>query len=245
MYFSDNEERAVIDYINTKSISEKHRIFNEILRKPFKKMVETILRRYPIHIGNYDITEVESNAMSHLVEHMIKYNPEKITKSGKKARAFSYCQTIIRNYYKDHSKKSYNEKKTNLPWEDYADDIDQKKEYSYQIEEETKNELEELIQIVIGKMRLKIDDDKSLKKNEVIVGEAIINVLNNWHILFLEETENGKYTKKVTNNFAKNKILLFLKEQTGLSTKEIRMSMKPYKEIYYIEKTIFFNEENQ
>ena len=68
-------------------------------------------------------------------------------------------------------------------------------------------------------------------------------MLSNWHILFLEDSPEGKYNKKVTNNFAKNKILLFLKEQTGLTTKEIRMSMKPYKEIYYFEKTNFFNDE--
>ena len=44
-------------------------------------------------------------------------------------------------------------------------------------------------------------------------------------------------------NFAKNKILLFLKEQTSLTTKEIRMSMKPYKEIYNMEKATFYNED--
>ena len=92
-------------------------------------------------------------------------------------------------------------------------------------------------------MREKIEEDKSLKKNEIIVGEAIIHVLSNWHVLFLEESPEGKYNKKVTNNFAKNKILLYLKEQTKLSTKEIRMSMKPYKEIYNVEKTMFYNED--
>jgi hypothetical protein len=82
-----------------------------------------------------------------------------------------------------------------------------------------------------------------LKKNEIIVGEAIIHVLNNWHLLFLEDTPDGKYQKKATNNFAKNKILLFLKEQTKLTTKEIRMSMKPFKEIYNLEKSNFYNED--
>ena len=61
-------------------------------------------------------------------------------------------------------------------------------------------------------------------------------------MLFLEDSPKGKYNKKVTNNFAKNKILLYLKEQTNLTTKEIRMSMKPYKEIYGVEKINFYNE---
>jgi len=245
LYFSEREEKAVVDYINSESVDERHAIYNNILYKPFQKMAETILRRYPIHIGNYETSEIEANAMSHLLEHMVKYNSNKITKSGEKAKAFSYCQTIVRNFYKDHSKKSYGEKTSQLCWDDFSDDINKKREYSYELEDVHKNELEELIEIVLKRMRDKIEDDKSLKKNEIIVGEAIINVLSNWHLLFLEESPEGRYNKKVTNNFAKNKILLFLKEQTDLTTKEIRMSMKPYKEIYYFEKTNYFNDDDE
>jgi hypothetical protein len=183
-YFDEREEKAVVDYINTDSVEEKHRIYNEILQEPFQKMVETILRRYPIHIGNYDIHEIEANAMSHLVEHMVKFNPNKITKSGDKAKAFSYCQTIVRNFYKDHSKRSYGEVKTNLPWEDFSDEINKKREFSYELQEQSNNELEELIKIVTQRMRDRIDDDVSLKKNEIIVGEAIISVLEHCNILF-------------------------------------------------------------
>ena len=244
-YFSDKEEQALIDYINTDNIEERHELYNTILYLPFKKMTETILRRYPMHIGNYDISEIEANAMSHLFEQMVKFNKDKITKSGKKARAFSYCQTIVRNFYKDHSKKSYYEKTSNLCWDDFSDEINKKREYSYELGDEYRNELEELINIVVSKMKERINTDKTLKKNEIIVGEAIINVLSNWHLLFLENTPSGKYQKKITNNYQKNKILFFLKEQTNLTTKEIRLSMKPFKELYYSEKLLFFNERNE
>lgn len=243
-YFAEREENAVVEYINTKSVERRHQIYNDILRLPFKKMIESILRKYPIHIGNYDMHEVESNALSHLIEHMIKFNPNKINKKGNKTKAFSYCQTIVRNFYKDHGKSSYKQKTNYLPWEDYSDQVNSRNEYSYELDDDTNDELEELINIVIDKIKEKIDEDKSLKKNEIIVGEAIINVFTNWHELFLEETPEGKYNKKVTNNFAKNKILLFLKEQTGLSTKEIRLSMKPFKEIYLFQKTKFYNDED-
>ena len=58
-YFAEKEEQAVIDYINATTAEEKNKIYNEILLVPFRKMIESILRRYPIHIGNYDIVEVE------------------------------------------------------------------------------------------------------------------------------------------------------------------------------------------
>lgn len=274
-YFAEREEQAVLDYILSDSLEEKNRIYNQILLEPFRKMKETIIKVYPIHIGNYDKTEVESNALTHLIEHMVKYKPfiierhipsiDKWVKLGdayrfihaadaeKKlnavidendgfeyrifsSKAFSYCQTIIRNYYKDHSRKSYTEKKINLSFDDYIDEINENVEYSYEIELENQHHLEKLINNVIFKIETKIDGDPSMKKNEIVVGDAIVNVLKNWHILFMEDSPDGKYNKRVTNKFAKNKILLFLKEQTGLSTKEIRIAIKPFKEIYFFEK---------
>jgi hypothetical protein len=241
-YFAEREEKAVLDYINSNSAAEKNQIYNEILLEPFRKMIQSILRRYPIHIGNYDMEEVESNALTHLIEHMVKFNPDKITKSGNKTKAFSYCQTIIRNYYKDHSKKSYTEKKINLSFDDYVDEINENIEYTYEMEVDSHNQLDKLIKTVIEKIEDKINNDPTMKRNEIIVGDAIVNVLKNWHILFQEDTPEGKYNKRITNKFAKNKILLFLKEQTGLSTKEIRIGIKPFKEIYFIEKIDYLDD---
>jgi len=282
-YFAEREEQAVIDYITGTTAEQKNKIYNEILLVPFRKMIESILRRYPIHIGNYDIVEVESNARSHLIEHMIKYRPyiiefnvngttkwiksnvykywlpeeanEKLQELIKNkvngynyrmfnAKAYSYCQTIIRNYYKDHSKKSYFEKKINLSFDDHIDEINENVEYTYELELETHHQFEKIINIVVEKIEEKITppNDSLMKRNEVIVGDAIINVLKNWQVLFMEDTPEGKYNKRVTNKFAKNKILLFLKEQTNLSTKEIRIAIKPYKEIYFLQKMNYLEE---
>ena len=241
-YFAEREEKAVLNYINSNSAEVKNQIYNEILIEPFRKMIQSILRRYPIHIGNYNMDEVESNALTHLIEHMVKFNPDKITKSGNKTKAFSYCQTIIRNYYKDHSKKSYTEKKINLSFDDYVDEINENTEYTYEMEMESHHQLEKLIKTLIEKIEDKINNDPTMKKNEIIVGDAIANVLKNWHLLFMEDSPDGKYNKRITNKFAKNKILFFLKEQTQLSTKEIRIAIKPFKEIYFLEKIDYLDD---
>ena len=241
-YFAEREERAVLEYIKSDSLDEKNKIYNEILIEPFRKMIQSILRRYPIHIGNYDMDEVESNALSHLIEKMVNYDPDRITKSGNKTKAFSYCQTIIRNYYKDHGKRSYTEKLTNLSFDDYFNEINQNPKYSYEDDLDTYNHFEKIINDVIVKIEERVNDGNGLKKNEVVVGDAIANILKNWNELFLEETPEGHYDKCVTNKYAKNKILLFLKEQTGLSTKEIRLGIKPFKDIYLLEKTGYFND---
>ena len=276
-YFAEKEEKAVIDYILSDSLEEKNNLYNKILIQPFKIMIETILRRYPIHIGNYGMNEVELNALEHLIDHMVKYRPfiierkafdaevDKWNKLGdahrfiyvkdaevdlhllneKKdgfkyrifnSKAYSYCQTIIRNYYKDHSKKSYTERKTNLCFDDYINEINNNIEYTYEMETEQQQQLEKLINSVIEKIEDQINNNSTIKKNEALVGDAIVNVLKNWQVLFMEDSPDGRYEKRVTNKFAKNKILLYLKEQTGLSTKEIRIGIKPFKEIYFIEK---------
>lgn len=271
-YFAEREEKAVLDYINSTSSEEKNKIYNKILIEPFQKMIQSILRRYPIHIGNYGMSEVEENALTHMIENMIKYKPYIIEcYNGEKwvklkqygfmnvddaeeklksllientdndyrifnSKAFSYCQTIIRNYYIDHGKKSYSDKKINISFDDHVDEINENAEYQYVMEIDKQKQLEDLIDIVVTKIEDKIDNDTTMKKNEIIVGDAIINVLKNWHVLFLEDTPEGKYDKRVTNKYAKSKVLLFIKEQTGLSAKEIRTAIKPFKEIYFIEK---------
>jgi len=288
LYFGEKEEKGVfdyvLDYVNSGSAEYRNTIYNTILQKPFRRMVESIFRRYPIHVGNYESVDLEFYATSHLVEHMIKYRPfiiEIIAKDAPEdqkwdkmdydhrffyedeakvdlnncienddkhhyrifvSKAFSYCQTIVRNYFKDHGKKSYFEKIENLAFEDFHEEIEKKDEYMYEIDHSDELELQELIEKIIKGLRNKIDTDKSLKKNETIVGEAIINVMVNWNDLFMEDSVMGKYNRKVTNNFTKNKILLYLKEQTNLSTKEIRSSMKQFKELYFLEKKGFFNE---
>ena len=77
---------------------------------------------------------------------------------------------------------------------------------------------------------------------KIIVGDAINKYFYQLQELFMEETPEGNYNKKITNKFTKNKILLFLKEQTGLNTKEIRMGIKPFKDIYFFEKKEIYDD---
>lgn len=236
-YFGEDQEMAVIKYGKCETFEEKNFIFEQFLKKPFQIMIESIIRKYPVHLGSHDICEVEKYALSHLIENMIKYNPNKVLKSGNEPKAFSYCQTIVRNFFKDHSKKTRNETLINLNFEDYQADVEKIDDYLYEIDYDVKNHYEELITNIINSMYKEIEENVELKKNEISVGYAIINVLENWHILFLEDEPENECYKKTTSKYAKNKVLLLLKEQTGLQTKDIRASMKQFKCIYALERT--------
>lgn len=231
-YFGEKEEQAVINFINSDSLEERNTIYNNILKDPFKKMIQSILRKYPIHIGNYSMYEVESDALVHLIDKMNKFNPDTITKKGNKTKAYSYCQTIVRNYFRDHGRKTYNEKKTNLNYDDYVDVFDNDDQFSYELNDsESFDKLELLINGTIIKIEEEMSNKKiTLKKNDIIVGNAIINILKNWKMLFLDDS-----------SFQKNNILFFIREQTGLTTKDIRSSIKSFKKLYLYEKDIHIN----
>lgn len=272
-YFGEREEQAVMDYIFGNS-ETKNEIYNQILRKAFKKMIPSILKRYRNYIGNYDIMELEMDGLSYLFENIHKYNKylieyrrigeeewlkhkqfkykteveqhQKLNEIQKSlefeyrpcmASAYSYCGTIVRNYFKLRSKTSRAEVIENLDFDMYIDEVEIHYDYTYEMDHPDDCEKEEnkLFKSVIESIRLEIKTNTLLKKNEIIVGESIISILNNWKELFKEEMDETD-NKKPSSNFRKNKMLLLLKEQTRLTTKDIRDAIKNYKSIYYLTK---------
>ena len=67
-------------------------------------------------------------------------------------------------------------------------------------------------------------DDKTLNDNEIKLGKALHDIFDNYENIFVGSSNN---------KFNKNIILLSLREMTNLNTKEIRSSMKKYKNIYH------------
>lgn len=76
------------------------------------------------------------------------------------------------------------------------------------------------------KDELKSDD---LSENEFKVGHSLVKILEEWRELF-SQVSDGKNSPK----FNKNLILLYIRNMTGLNTKEIRNSMKRFKSLYRI-----------
>jgi hypothetical protein len=281
-YFGEREEQAVIDYIFG-SADVKNEIYNRILKKAFKKMIPSILKRYRNYIGNYDIIELEMDGLSYLIENIHKYNRylieyrrigddewlkhkqfkykteieqlQKLNEIQKSlefeyrpcmASAYSYCGTIVRNYFKLRSKTSRAEVIENLDFDLYVDEVETNYDYKYEMDhpDDCDREENKLFKSVIESINLEIKTNTLLKKNEIIVGQSIIDILNNWETLFKEDMEetNGK---KTSPNFRKNKMLLLLKEQTRLTTKDIRDSIKNYKSIYYLTKKMIDVDEDE
>lgn len=244
-YFGEREQQAVLDYIKTNCPKEKEKIYNKYLKTPFRIMRESILRKWTIKTGTYDMEEIEHDALTHLIENLHKFNPDAPTKSGNKTKAYSYYQTIIRNFYRDHGKNAYKNEKTNLNYDDFCDEIQNNNEHSYEINDKDQStQITRLIEHIVEEIKRTMVRDE-LNENELAVGNAIIYIFENWEILFLENTPKGRYNALISNKYEKNKILLYIKEYTRLSTKEIRDALKIYKDLYFLKKNRFIEKENE
>ena len=66
-------------------------------------------------------------------------------------------------------------------------------------------------------------EKNNLNENEVRVGIALIELLNNWEEIFIDDG---------SSKLNKSSVLYFLREETMMTTKEVRDNMKKYKVIY-------------
>lgn len=90
-YFGPVEEEKYRDFIKETDPVKKNRIYNQYLKEPFIKMTECIVRRYELYTPNERFEDTVNDIISYLITVADKYDPTKCK------RAFSYCQTIVRN----------------------------------------------------------------------------------------------------------------------------------------------------
>lgn len=74
-YFYEQQEQAVLDYLAAETAEEKNRIYRSILEPAYKKMVESIIRRYKYYIPNEDSGVTFNDTLSFLLTKMDKFRP--------------------------------------------------------------------------------------------------------------------------------------------------------------------------
>ena len=221
VYFGEEQEKAVVRYLESESELEKNKIFNEYLKEPLIIMVESIIRRYKLYRKDLDFSDIHSDTMSFLITKINKFD------HTKNYKAYSYFGTICKNYLMGSIQKDAKETNRNISYEDISSDIEENFEYSYIIDENIID-----YQDVVLKFSIKMEEfmeTEDLNENEEKLGYALLEIFSNFEKIF--QVGDG-------NKFNKNLILLSLREMTSLSTKEIRISMKKYKKLY---KGILFN----
>lgn len=220
-YFDEPEEEAVVDFLNAKTQSERSEIYSKRLAKAFEKLVESIINKYKLHRINITYEENFADTLSYLIQQTGMFKPEKNKK------AYSYYGTICRNYLIAEIKKDQKKMKINTDFDVTIPKLEEEMKYVYVIDEEG-IKTKELIANVITEITYILDNRETIKKklneNEVKLGSALVEILSNWELFLGEETSTSKFDK-VT-------IISTIRTYTNLSTKDIRVALKRYKEVF-------------
>lgn len=215
IYFGEEQEKAVIRYIEAESEEEKNKIFNEYLKEPLEIMVESIIRRYKLYRKDFTFHDLHTDTMSFLATKVYKYDPTK------NHRAYSYFGTICKNYLMGSIQKDTKDRNRSVSYEDISASIEENPDLSYVIDV-TPIDYREIIKKLTRKLNEFMINEK-LTENEEKLGYALLEIFTNFDAIF--QIGEG-------NKFNKNLILLAIREMTALSTKEIRISLKKYRKIY-------------
>ena len=215
-YFDVREEMAVIRFLETECHHERNKIYNEFLRKPLDKMISSIIRRYKLYRKDMDFEEIHIDTHSFLMTKIDKFKP------SKEKKAYSYFGTICKNYLMGQIIKDQKETNRKISYEDISTSLENDEGFAYYIENDNL-ESEKIIHHFLIKLEIFIKNE-NLNENEVKLGQALYDLFDNYENIFVGNDNN---------KFNKNIILLSLREMTNLSTKEIRGSMKKYKNMYF------------
>lgn len=215
IYFGEDQEQAVVRYLESECDIERNKIFNEYLKEPLIIMVESIIRRYKLYRKDFEYQDLHTDTMSFLITKISKFDHTKNTK------AYSYFGTICKNYLMGAIQKDSKDTNRMVSYEDISTDIEENPDLSYTIDATPIDYRDIIIQFIISLENF--IDTEDLNENEQKLGYALLEIFNNFEEIF--QIGDG-------NKFNKNLILLSLREMTSLSTKEIRISIKKYKKMY-------------
>jgi hypothetical protein len=207
-YFTSDHEEAIIRYARISDQRERTQLYIEYIQPAFNEMVDKIVFTYKFtNLPNCDSLREECKIW--LMTILDKYDPNKGSK------AFSYFSVITKNWFIHKVKRQQKRNKREI---DY-DNISKAYEEEFLSTNEsyvTVREEEEFWTSFYKE--LSSWDTSQMKENDLKVYQAIT-------ILFESKEDIDIFNKKA--------IYLYLREITGLNTKQIVNSLKKFRKKYY------------
>ena len=139
-------------------------------------------------------------------------------------KAYSYCGTVCKNYLMFKSTQYAKKKMRNTSYDEIFEEICDNAKYSTEdinyteVVEKLVTDIADEIERMTSNAELHL-----LNENEIKVGNALVDLLRNWE----EVLPDGG-----SNKLQKSAGLYFLREETMMTTTEVRDNMKKYKCVY-------------
>ncbi len=220
LYFTQVHEDAIIEYNNSTDFKRKTELYETLIHPALDEMVDKIVYTYKF-TSLPNIAELQSDCKVMLVTILHKYDPSKGSK------AFSYFSVITKNWFIAQVKKNAKKNKREVSLENYLS-MEQIGGTELYAEDEyyQKKEREEFMSLL--KEEIDSWDSVAMRPNEKKVYEAIKTLLTNADKLEI---------------FNKKAIYLYLREITGLNTKQIVAQLSKMRVKYSDFKTRYENGE--
>ena len=195
-YFTEVHEQAIIDYVASNCIRERTHLYNTYLGPAFDEMVDKIVFTYKFTtLPNIDYLRDECKIW--LITILDKYDPNKGSK------AFSYFSVITKNWFIHKVKKQSKKTRTEIEFMDLSKELELK--YISTVNPYPKRrEHEEFFAFL--KEEIDSWEHDKMKINE----EKVLNAIR---ILFESSEDIEIFNKKA--------IYLYMREITGLNTKQV------------------------
>ena len=197
LYFTQEHEDAIIAYNNSTDSRERTILYAKYIQPAFNEMVDKIVFTYKFTTLP-NIEDLREECKIYLTTILHKYNPDKGSK------AFSYFSVITKNWFIHKVKKTNQQNKREVDLEELT--ADHQLEYaSVRIKYEQEREDEEFWNLLWKeiegweKLKLKANEEKVLQAVKIL----------------LEDRDNPNLI------FNKKAIYLYIREITGLNTKQV------------------------
>jgi len=208
-YFTQIHEDAIVKYTQTNCSRVRTELYVKWIGPAFNEMVDKIVFTYKFtNLPNIDSLRDECKIW--LMTILDKYD------QSKGSKAFSYFSVITKNWFIHKVKKQQRKNTTEINYDNLSKHYEEEflsTDESY-VSERERNEFWNLFY-----EELKSWDTSLMKENDLKVYQAIC-------VLFDSKEDIQIFNKKA--------IYLYLREITGLNTKQIVNSLKKFKKKYYL-----------
>ena len=209
-YFTQEHEDAVVEYASNPDREVRTRLYIEYIGPAFNEMADKIVYTYKF-TSLPNIESLQEECKLWLTTILDKYDPNRGSK------AFSYFSVITKNWFIHKVKKTAKQNKREV----YFEDVSRNMEHDYLSTEIVyhKNQEREQFWDFLWEEIKSWDTGSSMKANERKVFEAV-------KILLSEPDDIEIFNKKA--------IYLYMREITGLNTKQIVNNLNKMREKYRV-----------
>jgi DNA-directed RNA polymerase specialized sigma subunit len=218
IYFSAKHEKAIIEYVNTVDRRQRELIYREFIEPVFDQMVNKIVFTYKFNLLP-NIEDLKMECKGWLTTVLEKFDPSKGSK------AFSYFSVITKNWFIHKVKKNTDKIKREAYFEDLKKES-QEPELIVNNDYDDQRDSEEYWNNLYAEL-LDWQEDESIKPNEKKVLQAIMLLMENQDKIEI---------------FNKKAIYLYIREMTGLNTKQVASNLTLLKKRYKIFRGTWLND---